>query len=131
MFLLLLLDAVQIESIFDFLSNYSFNALRIPLSVDLVLNDPLAKFAFPSPNQQLVGKTGLQILDVVVEMAAEAGILILLDMHRLQASQESPPLWYSHNYTGIWKINKKFYPQLFSTTIIIIIIIFNNNNNKE
>jgi hypothetical protein len=63
-----------------FCKTYEINALRIPISLDLAL-DPLA---VPSSCAECpAGKTSFDMLDVLFTKAANAGILILLDMHRL------------------------------------------------
>lgn len=63
------LDLVTIDSIFTFLYNNSFNAIRVPVSVELLLTNPPAQISASSPNTNLIGKTGLEILDTVIQMA--------------------------------------------------------------
>jgi Cellulase (glycosyl hydrolase family 5) len=56
------------------------NALRIPISLDLALDQQ----AMPGSCAECpAGKTAYDMLDILFTKAANAGMLILLDMHRL------------------------------------------------
>ena len=87
------------DSILDFVEQ-NFNAIRIPFSVKFGLSD----YETTYPEQQYVGY-GLEnmrswdILDLVIEKAADRGIVILLDMHLIDDKLDWSPLWYEGNYT--------------------------------
>lgn len=90
---------------FDFLETYNFNALRVPLDLDLMLNDrdagsyitPEPDEGYPSP---LMSNTSLEVLDWFVTECADRGILILLDMHCLDTSgTDASPVFYNSEYS--------------------------------
>ena len=88
----------------DFAVEHGFNALRLPLAVNHVLSDPPVDRwftrewapadehgAYPSPPLR-----SLEVVERVVTMAAARGLLVMLDVHRLNASVWPDPrgLWY-------------------------------------
>ena len=88
----------------DFAVEHGFNALRLPLAVNHVLSDPPVDRWFtrewapadehgeyPSPPLR-----SLEVVERVVAMAASRGLLVMLDVHRLNASVWPDPrgLWY-------------------------------------
>ena len=84
-----------------FLATYGFNALRIPLAIDHIASNPrLKRELFPQdPGMLELAKAGGRYLDAlerVVDLAAHAGLLVCLDMHRLKAATWPDPdgLWY-------------------------------------
>jgi endoglucanase len=89
--------AVSFDSILGFISDNKFNALRIPVSVELVekLKTDKIKSISGSANPDLADMTIEAFLDYVFKKCAEKGILVMLDMHLLKASASIPELWYS------------------------------------
>ena len=45
------------------------------------------------------GLTNFARLDVFLKKAAEHGLLVLLDMHRLDPEDSIPPLWYDDRHS--------------------------------
>lgn len=84
--------------------NNGFNAVRIPLDLDLMLNDrehgyvtPEADEGYPSA---LMDMTSLETLDWFVLEFAQRGIIVLLDMHCLDTSgTDASPLFFNDQYT--------------------------------
>lgn len=71
----------------DFVKASGFNALRLPLALDHVLADPVVgKWSLTADEGLRHGMTSLQVLGHLVLLAASRGILVLLDMHRLNSS---------------------------------------------
>jgi len=71
------------SSIIDFVAENGFNALRIPVSAELIEGFETIKpsnIDF-SQNPQLEGTTAGQQLDFCFLEAAKRGILVLLDLH--------------------------------------------------
>jgi endoglucanase len=101
--------SVSFDSVIGFLRDNKFNALRIPVSVELVekLSTDKIKAINGDANPGLVDMTIDSFLDHLLSKCAEVGILIMFDMHLLQASAPIPELWYSDDvdeerYVAAW-----------------------------
>lgn len=73
--------------IIDQIAGWGFNCIRLPFCGDIVQNNtspPTTAFD-ADLNPEFVGKTSLQILDLVVDYCASLGIYIVLDHHRGKA----------------------------------------------
>lgn len=79
---------------FDFLKTNKFNAIRVPLALDNVFNNPAAN------DWPWNGAKHLDILNSFIDAAAARGILVMLDLHRLYAAQGIPELWYDATWTN-------------------------------
>lgn len=74
----------SLDFYFDFLSENNFNALRIPISYEMSLNEkqiPTQGCIDYNSNQELQNKNSREILHILFEKAQEHNMLILLDMH--------------------------------------------------
>lgn len=83
---------------FQFLTKNGFNAVRIPFALDNVVanRQPDAKMLRSAP--ELQGLRYLDILERICDYAAMHGMLVLLDLHRLDsATWPDPGLWYSRD----------------------------------
>jgi len=78
-----------------------FNALRVPFSCELALNLGCRKPGNIDygANPQLAGLSSGAVLDYLVAECAKRGIVILLDMHRMEAARDIPELWYGPGAT--------------------------------
>ena len=87
----------SVDSYLDFLVANHFNALRLPLALNNVLNNPVPSRSMVSAEPRFVGEDSLWLLEMIVMRAARKGILVLLDMHRLNSSLWPDPqgLWYN------------------------------------
>ncbi|MBE9213865.1 glycoside hydrolase family 5 protein [Plectonema cf. radiosum LEGE 06105] len=82
-----------------------YNLIRLPYSVEALRSSQVSGIDFTiGSNQQLEGKTPIEIMDAIVEEAQRQGLLILLDSHRLN-DQRIPELWYGDGYTEADWIN--------------------------
>lgn len=73
----------SIEDFLNFITQHKFNALRIPLSVDGVMDNPNPP-SYDYESCYFDGTiTSLEALDYLIDRLAERGILVLLDQHRL------------------------------------------------
>ena len=101
--------SMTINDALDFLVEHDFNALRIPFSVSTVLSNPTPSKSDLVSEPTLVGKSMLDIMQVVITKAAERNLLVLLDNHRLRPSAGITDLWYD-DVTGesdviaAWKV---------------------------
>lgn len=86
-----------LDAYLDFIAANQFNAIRVPLAYNHLLLNPTPSESLLSANPGLVGLDMFQLLTLIVEHAAARGILILLDLHRLDSNVWPDPqgLWYS------------------------------------
>lgn len=84
------------SSLIDFVAENGFNALRIPVSGELIEGfDTIRPTNIDfSQNPQLQNTTAGQQLDYLIREAAKRGILVLLDLHHLAAARGITELWY-------------------------------------
>lgn len=84
----------------DFMANNSFNALRIPFSVQMVQTNPIPNsITTYQMNQDLANLTALEVMDKLITALGEAGILVMLDMHSLEHDGYlQDGLWYNDEY---------------------------------
>ncbi|MEM7056062.1 MAG: cellulase family glycosylhydrolase [Pseudomonadota bacterium] len=73
-----------------------FNAIRLPFSVQNILEDQVATAVNGDPS--LAGLTTLEIFDRIVAYAEEIGIKIILDAHRITQGNGAEGIWYSGEY---------------------------------
>ncbi|NJL79983.1 MAG: glycoside hydrolase family 5 protein [Richelia sp. RM2_1_2] len=82
-----------------------YNLIRLPYSVEALYSSQVSGIDFTiGSNQELEGKTPIEIMDAIVEEAQRQGLLILLDSHRLN-DKRIPELWYGDGYTEADWIN--------------------------
>jgi endoglucanase len=95
------------HTVVDDIKNLGYNTIRIPLSNQLVEQNPVPQnLSFSSNtgpiNTDLKGLTALQILDKIIAYAGQDGLKVILDNHRSEAgeSAEQNGLWYTSTYTN-------------------------------
>ncbi|KAF1315254.1 Cellulase-9, endo-1,4-beta-glucanase, partial [Globisporangium splendens] len=84
-------SATTIETALDTLVENDFNAVRLPLALDSVINDPDVSNDQTAGTTALAGKTYLEVLDYFVNEARKRNILVLLDSHRIEAAEPDFP----------------------------------------
>lgn len=115
--------AQSIDSYLDYFTNNSFNALRIPFSVDLIMfhRNEIPRQDLVSADPEIYNKTSIEILDLLFEKTKQRGLGILLDCHRI--SMRNPvPLWYMPN-------NKYFTDMVFYQSWMFMIDRYANQSN--
>lgn len=81
------------------LEDNGFNALRVPISVEMILYDQKdILYEFIESEPIALNKTPMALLDVLFEETRQHNMLVLLDIHRLKYGQSSQ-LWYLPNNT--------------------------------
>jgi endoglucanase len=86
-----------------------YNVIRLPYSVQALRSNQISGVDFSlGSNQEMQGKTPLEVMDLVIQEAQRQGLLILLDSHRLN-NQQIPELWYGDGFTeedwiSTWKM---------------------------
>lgn len=83
--------ATTIETALDLFKDNGFNAVRLPLAMDSVINDPNVNNDQTAGTPSLAGKTYLEVLDTFVNEARKRNILVLFDSHRIEASEPDFP----------------------------------------
>ena len=77
----------------DHMAQLGYNTIRVPYSNDALKSGAAATGINDFTNPDLIGKTPMQILDLVVDYAGSKGMRIILDRHRPDAGSQSK-LWY-------------------------------------
>ncbi|MEP7327796.1 MAG: glycoside hydrolase family 5 protein [Betaproteobacteria bacterium] len=85
------------RSMLDQIKQLGYNTIRLPYSNQLFDAGSTPNGIDFGQNPDLVGLTGLQIMDRIVAYAGEIGMRILLDRHRPDAAGQSE-LWYTARY---------------------------------
>ena len=85
------------DAMLDQVAALGFNVLRVPFSSQLLDAGSTPNGVDFSQNADLVGKSGLEIMDILIEKAAARGLRIILDRHRPGADSQSE-LWYTAAY---------------------------------
>ncbi len=87
----------SMDSMLDQVAALGFNVLRVPFSSQLFDAGSTPNGIDFSQNADLMGKSGLEIMDTLIEKAAARGLRIILDRHRPGADSQSE-LWYTAAY---------------------------------
>lgn len=90
---------ISMPTVFKFAQRHNFNAIRIPLSVENILdNDTPRTGIAPFKNPHFSGLPYLDVLMAIIRTAASNNILIMLDIHRLKSKDvQSTGYWHSEN----------------------------------
>ncbi|HEY9607240.1 MAG TPA: cellulase family glycosylhydrolase [Allocoleopsis sp.] len=81
------------------IKNLGYNFIRLPYSVESLRSSTVNGINFQlGSNQELQGKSPLEVMDAIIQEANRQGLLILLDSHRLN-DQRIPELWYGDGFT--------------------------------
>jgi endoglucanase len=98
--------AVDYKFIIDFLAANNFNAVRLPFSLDMVLNNPNTNTISywcnnnHNCNSDLNGVKALGVLDKIISYMGTKGIAVLLDMHSFGPGQASSNgYWYDGTHS--------------------------------
>lgn len=76
-----------------------YNVIRLPYGVQSLRASNATGIDFSiGSNQELQGKSPIEVMDAVIQEAERQGLLILLDSHRLN-DQRIPELWYGDGFT--------------------------------
>ena len=81
------------------IKSLGYNLIRLPYSVQSLRSPNVNGINYQlGSNQELQGKSPLEVMDAVIQEANRQGILVLLDSHRLN-DQRIPELWYGDGFT--------------------------------
>ena len=85
------------EDMMDQMVEQGFNAIRLPFSVQNILENQVATSVAGDPS--LAGLTTLEIFDRIVDYADEIGIKIILDAHRSTQGNGAEGIWYNAQFS--------------------------------
>jgi endoglucanase len=88
----------SMDSMLDQIASLGFNAIRVPFCTQLFDAGATPNGIDFTRNADLVGKTGPEILDILITKATARGLRIILDRHRPDSGAQSP-LWYTAQYS--------------------------------
>jgi endoglucanase len=81
------------------IKNLGYNVIRLPYAVASLRATNVTGIDYSiGSNQELQGKSPLEVMDSIIQEAERQGLLILLDSHRLN-DQRIPELWYGDGFT--------------------------------
>lgn len=85
----------------DQMVDAGLNALRIPISPEILDGKAVGTGVRFDLNPDLKGLTGIQVLDKIVEYAGQIGLRIIIDMHRIDAGtgKQESGLWFNSDYS--------------------------------
>ncbi len=103
--------ATSMDSIFSFLARNKFNAVRVPIALELVHKMDKVKptgIDF-SKNPELKDMTAGQVLDRFIKKCRDYNMLVMLDMHVHKSQGKIEELWYTEEFSEAkfiegWKI---------------------------
>jgi endoglucanase len=82
------------KAMLDQIAALGFNTVRLPFSDEALLPNRLAQSINYELNPDLRGKSGLDVMDTLIQGASERGLKVILDRHR-PTSQAQSELWYT------------------------------------
>lgn len=93
--------AVRWTDILDDIAAMGFNCIRMPFSGDFcVTGRQIPTTAFDADkNPEFVGKSALEVMDLIINYAADLGLYVVLDHHRREAGQGADGTPVSGSYT--------------------------------
>jgi endoglucanase len=87
------------------IKSLGYNTIRLPYSVQSLRASNVTGIDYSiGSNQELQGKSPLEVMDSIIQEAGRQGLLVLLDSHRLN-DQRIPELWYGDGFTEADWIN--------------------------
>jgi endoglucanase len=87
----------SMASMLDQIQSLGYNTLRVPFSSQLFDSGSAPNGVDYAKNPDLVGKSGLEILDALIAGAGARHMRVILDRHRPDSNAQSP-LWYTDQY---------------------------------
>lgn len=91
------LNQRAMTDLLDQVKTLGFNVLRVPFSSQLLDQGSTPNSIDTNKNPALAGKSGLELLDILIDEAGTRGLRIILDRHRPDANAQSE-VWYTNAY---------------------------------
>ena len=96
------LEIAELDAIAETIAAMGFNSIRLPFSLEMVIENPVIDPVVLAANPSLQGLTALELLDEVIDALARQGLVTILDNHSSEA------VWYSLE-NGLWYTDE--YPE--------------------
>ena len=97
------LHVQHLDTIINSIVMAGFNSVRLPFSNQMLHDTIIMRADWCGPNVHLLGKTPLEVLDIVVKAITEKGIFVLLNNHSTTThwccNYDFNGLWYGKNDT--------------------------------
>ena len=84
----------RLGDVLDQVASLGFNTVRLPFTNELFEPGRTPRGIDPVLNPELNGLAGLELMDRLIQAAAERCLKVILDRHRPEAKDQSP-LWYT------------------------------------
>ncbi|MBX9789207.1 MAG: cellulase family glycosylhydrolase [Pirellulales bacterium] len=117
------------KSMMDQMKQQGFNTIRLPFSDQLFDAGSTPNGIDFSKNPDLVGLSGLQIMDKIVDYAGQIGLRIMLDHHRSAAgnSANESGLWYTSAYPeSKWISNWTMLAARYANNLTVVAVDLHN-----
>jgi len=97
------LEFKPLKHLISLLKNADFNCIRLEFSAEMVQKNPVVRQELLRPNPQLIGKTAIEIYQIIVKELTDNGLMVILDYHMLDAGWCCDPfdengLWYNSRW---------------------------------
>lgn len=98
--------SVNLDATLKAVAERGFNIVRVPISVQLLLEWKNGQATVPSvntwTNPDLAGLNSLQVFDAYLKISKKYGLKVLLDVHSAEADNSGHvyPLWYKGTFTN-------------------------------
>jgi len=97
------MDKNHPAGIVDNIDKMGFNCVRLPFSVQMVLQNPKVAEERLKAVPEMKGKTALEVYDLVIKLMTKKGIMVMLDNHNSNAgwccdTTDKNGLWYNDEY---------------------------------
>ncbi|MCB2411817.1 cellulase family glycosylhydrolase [Demequina sp. TTPB684] len=99
--------AANLGELLDAVASRGINVIRVPISTELLLEWKEGNAAVPpgvnqALNEELVGKTTLEVFDAFLGAAKDRGLKVILDVHSAKADNAGhiAPMWFAGDITA-------------------------------
>lgn len=80
------------------ISELDFNAIRLPFSLEMLTGDTTSGIVYAGDrNTELLGKTPLEVMDIVIDEAEHEGLMVILDNHSQANDGYTHDLWFGQD----------------------------------
>jgi endoglucanase len=126
-----MLWAARYTDLLDLVRNLGYNTLRLPYSNEMLEPGRVPNGIDFSMNPELVGLSGLQIMDEIIRYSGQIGLRVFLDRHRPDSASQSP-LWYTPQYPeAIWIRDWVFLADRYKDNPVVIGADVHNEPNMQ